>query len=262
MIDTAMLADLEEAQIVAQVDEMRRGGNFEAREDITGNLKAQLETLGMSAPDGEFSATTTTTAAPLTLWNRATGVPSKATTDSVKALLLRRFPSDHPTHAGQLVWTTVPMEQRVTAHLLCPCHPKSEKRALLDSLGAGDIVCSRPGGLKTPIDVERHFRIKHRAAYDLLKSHEEEAHRRESLEMQRLQTEALQRLAGIPPSERSGQLPEIARSALPQTAILAEYTCPVGGCDWQPAATVKRPAFALASHLRVKHPEEQGLETE
>lgn len=196
MIDATTMRDIEEAQIASQVDEMRRHGHPEAVEDITGNLRAQLEAGGFTDPEGTLRSTVTTTAAPLTLWNRATGVPSRATADAIKSLMLRRFPADHPTHGGQLVWTTVPMEQRVTAHLLCPCHPKSEKRALLDSLGAGDIVCARPGGLKTPIDVERHFQHRHPSAYALLKNHEEESHRREQAENMRLQTEALQRLAG------------------------------------------------------------------
>lgn len=195
MIDAMVMRELEEAQIASQIDEMRRHGSFEAREDITANLKAQLEAQGMEDPEGTFQAQTTTTAAPLTVWNRATGVSSRCTTDSVKALLLRRFPADHVTHAGEFVWTTTPMAARTTLKLLCPCHPKSEVRALLDSLGAADIVCGKPAGFRSLVDVERHFKSKHSAAYTTLKEHEAESQRLEGLEMQRLQTEALQQLA-------------------------------------------------------------------
>ena len=192
-LDEAVQRELMEAEIEVTVDNIRRQG-IEVTEDISANLRAQLSEFGLEDPEQTVKTTVTTTAAPLKLWHRETGEPSAATTDSIGSMLKRRFGPDHPTMAGQRVWTTVELKPVTVGHYKCPLHPESEDRALMTSLGLGHIVC-KAAGLRTTLDIDLHLKFKHRRSYDVLQKHREDERHREQMEMMRMQTEAFQRMA-------------------------------------------------------------------
>ena len=194
-LDEAVRREIMEAEIEVTVDNIRRQG-VEVTEDISANLRSQLAEYGLSDPEQTVKGTITTTAAPLKLWHRETGEPSSATTDSIGSMLKRRFSPDHPTMAGQRVWTTVELKPVVEGHYKCPLHPASEDRALMTSLGLGHIVC-KAGSLRTTLDVDLHLKFKHRRSYDVLQKHREDERHKEQMDMMRMQTEAFQRMAAI-----------------------------------------------------------------
>ena len=193
VLDEAVRQELADAELDAIVDDFKRQG-VEIQSDISDGIRAQLAEFGFDDPERTTKSDVTTTAAPLTIWNRETGEPSHTTSDAIGQKVRIRFPKDHPTMPGQRVWSTMPMEPKIVGSYKCPLHPDSPDRALMTSLGLGAIPCNA-GALRTSLDVDLHLKAKHRRSYDVLMQHRETERHREQMDMMRMQTEAFERMA-------------------------------------------------------------------
>ena len=193
MIDATVVQAVQDAEIAVTVEELRRqlsrGGDGTFRHDVSDELLSQV-----GGVPGELKAEVTSTAVMFTLWNRETGEPSQISFDALQAHLLVRFDRDHPM-AGELVWTSKPMEPKVVGTLLCPLHKDHPDHALMVQIGGGAKACTRDR-LRTVLDVDRHVKHRHPDLFDRLERKRQDDKDAENRVFMREQTEALQRLAG------------------------------------------------------------------
>ena len=76
----------------------------------TGLLHQREPMESLDLPKGEAATGITSTAAPVTLYNRWSGDPSAILTDQLRTRLRQRFDKEHPW-AGQLVYSENPVVQ-------------------------------------------------------------------------------------------------------------------------------------------------------
>ena len=210
-VDATVVAAIQDAEIAVTVEELRRqlsrGGDGTFRHDVSDELLSQV-----GGVPGELKAEVTSTAVMFTLWNRETGEPSQISFDALQAHLLVRFDRDHPM-AGELVWTSKPMEPMVGGTLLCPLHKDHSDHALMVQIGGGAKACTRDR-LRTVLDVDRHVKHRHPDLFDRLERKRQDDKDAENRVFMREQTEALRTMAetrtppSTPPAKTRNETPE------------------------------------------------------
>lgn len=213
--NAVMEAAFDEAQIAQEAEEFRKGEIHQESVEIkTGDegITEQTDTLTSSARGKP-------------MWNRETGVPSFILTDQAKLRIAQRFPDDHPNpeFRGQRVYTQTPMQPLNPGSMVCKLHKDHPDREYMDKWFRGQ-YCAK-SNMRTQLDVENHFKSKHKGEHQVVEDYEKREHEKQVLEMQRLQMESMQALAG-----KNEVLPESLPEE-PKTEMLEP--CPEEGCSYQ-----------------------------
>lgn len=184
--DVVMEAAFKDAEIQQEVDEFKKGDVHQEGVDIQMDDETMVEK----------GSVVTSTARGKPLWNRETGVMSMVLTDQAKLRLGQVFPMDHPSpeFAGQRVYTMKPMQLLNPGKMLCKLHRDHPDREVLDQWFKGQ-HCPKSNML-TQLDVDNHFEHKHKGEFKVVQDDEERTHKAAMLEMQRLQMESMQAIAG------------------------------------------------------------------
>ena len=186
--DQVIDAAFKDAEIALEVEEFRKGGPHQE------NVKIEMDDTTVTE-----SNLLTSSAKGRPLWNRETGDMSMVLTDQAGLRLGQLFPMDHPTpeFRGQRVYTRTPMELVNPGKMLCRLHRDHPGRKVLDQWFKGQ-HCPKSNML-TQLDVDDHFEHKHKGEFKVVQDNEEREHKAAMLEMQRLQMESMQALAGKSP---------------------------------------------------------------
>ena len=185
---TAKNPVIEKARVEALADELRRGKEY--KEDV-GTIARDIQ-FGEAPGEGEMHLTSTAELIPL--YNRATGECSLVVADQIKQKVSTRFPADHPTHAGQLVYTDAEMEPLNPGQLTCVLHPTHEQRTHFDALGFAGIICAK-ANIVTDFEVEQHLKLKHKTVWQTNERAITREREDRQMELMRQQTEAMQAVA-------------------------------------------------------------------
>ena len=179
---------IQEALVDLAVEEAKAGeGTLKELKDVTSELEGMV-------PKGEGTMKLMSSAGKIPVWNRHTGRQGEILTDQLRFQLSKRFPARHPM-AGERVYSLKPVDKPAGLKLKCWLHPDHEKRPWLNSIGLTEKSCLTDG-IPTEYAVTTHMRKRHPGAYALILDEKTRAEKRQALELQQQQLEALQRIGG------------------------------------------------------------------
>ncbi|KKN31680.1 hypothetical protein LCGC14_0821450 [marine sediment metagenome] len=236
----------EEAHVEAELEQAREQEGY--REPVpVEQLREEMKSEGVKLGG------VTSSAEMLTIYNRYDGVPSQITTDQARQRLSVRFDPSHPW-AGQLVWTTKPVEGREMGTLLCPLNPDSAERGYLDGLRFNAIIC-RKHNMKTAYDVDMHFEHKHKTIFKAVEKDKDRQMKEQQMALMREQTAAMNRMAAA--QGDNGQAPEPAAAPVPTAVAPSREPCGLVGDDLLACPFVppeeKDYELSMQAHRRHQH---------